>query len=311
MQTELFCEGPGTAVDLVPEALRWQGVARRLPAGLRLGTSSWSFPGWTGLVYDREASETTLARHGLQAYARHPLLRTVGLDRSYYQPLSQATFARYAAQVPDDFRFLVKAVRAVSTPGSTDFLCVDAARRRVVDPLVAGMGDRVGVLLFQFPPVSPEDLGGVDRFAGQLDTFFRGLNAPVPVAVELRTGALLGPSYACVLRDHGIAHSYVAHPSMPSLPAQVALLPPGDAPVGIVRWMLAQGRSYAGAKQAWRPFDRLRSPDLETRSAVMKMIRARPSGPGHGTFVIVNNKAEGSSPRSIEALVEALVGGLA
>ena len=28
-----------------------------------------------------------LARHGLEAYAKHPLLRTVGLDRTYYRPI--------------------------------------------------------------------------------------------------------------------------------------------------------------------------------------------------------------------------------
>ena len=41
------------------------------------GTSSWSFPGWAGIVYDSKVSQTTLARHGLAAYARHPLFRTV------------------------------------------------------------------------------------------------------------------------------------------------------------------------------------------------------------------------------------------
>ena len=47
-------------------------VADRLPAGLRMGTSSWSFPGWEGIVYDRRASQSTLARRGLSAYAAHP-----------------------------------------------------------------------------------------------------------------------------------------------------------------------------------------------------------------------------------------------
>src|SRR5262245_28797051 len=70
----------------VPPALA--DVARRLPRSVRLGTSSWSFPGWQGIVYDRSASETQLARHGLAAYARHPLLRAVGVDRTYYAPIA-------------------------------------------------------------------------------------------------------------------------------------------------------------------------------------------------------------------------------
>src|SRR5262245_47355549 len=62
-------------------------VAQRLARGVYLGTSSWSFPGWQGIVYDGRASETQLARHGLAAYARHPLLRAVGIDRTYYAPM--------------------------------------------------------------------------------------------------------------------------------------------------------------------------------------------------------------------------------
>src|SRR5687768_6356034 len=96
------------------------GVARRLPATLRLGTSSWSFPGWHRIVYDRHASEEVLARDGLAAYAAHPLLRTVSADRAFYQPLDRDRFRSYAADVPDDFRFLVKADRQVTSPFDRD-----------------------------------------------------------------------------------------------------------------------------------------------------------------------------------------------
>ncbi|HEY6323978.1 MAG TPA: hypothetical protein VJA16_20740, partial [Thermoanaerobaculia bacterium] len=47
-------------------------LAARLPAGIHLGGSTWSFPGWAGLVYDRAHPAARLARHGLAAYARHP-----------------------------------------------------------------------------------------------------------------------------------------------------------------------------------------------------------------------------------------------
>ncbi len=91
-----------------------QRLARRLPASIRLGTSSWSFPGWQRIVYGGEYDEARLARDGLPAYARHPLLRTVGIDRSFYQPLSAQQYAAYARQVPEEFRFLVKAPARVT-----------------------------------------------------------------------------------------------------------------------------------------------------------------------------------------------------
>src|SRR5690606_35219926 len=58
-------------------------MAGDLPASLRLGTSSWTFPGWAGLVYDREAPERVLTHEGLTAYAAHPLFRTVCIDRTF------------------------------------------------------------------------------------------------------------------------------------------------------------------------------------------------------------------------------------
>ncbi len=62
---------------------RTRALAARLPPGLRLGTSSWSFPGWAGLVWANPAPPADLSRRGLPAYAAHPLLRAVSLDRSY------------------------------------------------------------------------------------------------------------------------------------------------------------------------------------------------------------------------------------
>ena len=52
-----------------PSIARPRDLARRIPARVRFGTSSWSFPGWKGLVYSRGATETSLAREGLREYA--------------------------------------------------------------------------------------------------------------------------------------------------------------------------------------------------------------------------------------------------
>ena len=110
-QPELFSEGPAAPVDVAPEASELVHVGSALPAELRLGTSSWTYPGWHGLVWDRTPSPRALGSHGLTAYARHPLLRAVGVSRTYYDTLTASVFRRYREQVPDDFRFLVKADR--------------------------------------------------------------------------------------------------------------------------------------------------------------------------------------------------------
>ena len=113
-------DGQTKQINPAPLLSGLESLAERLPATIRLGTSSWSFPGWEGLIYDRPAPQTKLSREGLTVYSRHRLLRTVGVDRTYYRPMTAAQFAAYAVQVPETFRFLVKAHEYCTLAGFGD-----------------------------------------------------------------------------------------------------------------------------------------------------------------------------------------------
>ena len=65
-------------------------------------------------MWEGDHSDTQLSKQGLAVYAQHPLMRTVSIDRSFYRPLTVSQFERYASQVPDDFRFVVKAPGVVT-----------------------------------------------------------------------------------------------------------------------------------------------------------------------------------------------------
>jgi hypothetical protein len=60
-----------------------RGLAARLPPELHFGTSSWSFPGWRGLVYSGTRSQASLAREGCGVNPASTAT-TVGVDRNYY-----------------------------------------------------------------------------------------------------------------------------------------------------------------------------------------------------------------------------------
>ena len=294
-----------------------QAWARRLPATLRLGTSSWSFPGWAGVVYDRPASAAALARDGLAAYARHPLLGAVGIDRTYYAPLPAGAFAEYAAVVPEDFRFLVKAhelCTAVRVPDQRRygnealrpngrFLDAGYAADEIVAPAVAGLGERLGVVLFQFPPQDTTAVGGPDGFAGRLERFLAALPRGPRYAVEIRNRELLRPAYVAALAAGGAVHCVTVHPTMPPVHVQARVV--AAAPALVVRWMLGGRQGYEEARARYAPFDRLIDPDPRARAAIVALCRAAGTR-GRPAMVIVNNKAEGSAPRSVIALAEAL-----
>lgn len=288
-------------------------LARRLPSGLRLGTSSWTFPGWVGLVYDRSVSQSVLASDGLAAYATHPLLRTVGLDRTYYRPITQQDFRELADAVPDDFRFLLKADRLLTSPldphsssvREPNRLFMDAgyAAETVVGPMVEGLGAKAGPLLFQFSPMPPNLVGGASVFIERLHRFLDALPKGPLYAVELRTPGLFTREYAQVMTDTVTAHCFNVHPSMTSLHKQLSLLQPYQQPALVVRWMLHSGFAYEAAKDRYEPFDRLVDEDSDTREqitrAILDALLAERSA-----FVIVNNKAEGSAPLSVFRLAE-------
>lgn len=292
-------------------------VAHGLPPTLRLGTSSWSFPGWAGIVWDRVHTPTRLARYGLAAYARHPLLTAAGIDRSHYAPLSPAELAAYAAAVPAGFRFVVKAHEACTVArwpdharygarrGAANPLFLDPAyaAAEVVAPCVEGLGETAGALLFQFAPQDLVPLGGADRFVDRLGRFLAALPRGPRYAVELRNKELLGPRYAAALAAAGAVHCLNVHPRMPDLGTQARDAGALAGPALLVRWMLGNDLSYEAARERYKPFDRLvdEAPSVRRTVAALALDAAANGKP---VTVIANNKAEGSAPLTLFRLAE-------
>jgi hypothetical protein len=107
--------------------------------------------------------------------------------------------------------------------------------------------------------------------------------------------------------------SLACHPRLPAVGEQAALFA-GQPGFGadsrgplVIRWLLRRNRGYDEARDLYGPFDRLAEPDPDTRQALVALVAAALAN-GREVFVIVNNKAEGSSPLSVVALARALAG---
>lgn len=321
-QLPLFPAEAGSRASVLPASVSepLRALAEALPPRIYMGTSSWSFPGWDGLVYARAYPKPALAREGLAAYARHPLLRAVGLDRSYYGPVPTERLAEYAAEVPDDFRFLAKAHEELTVarfprhPRYGDrsgrdnprLLDPEYATEHVIEPFADGLGPKAGVLLFQLPPQDEALLGGRHGFPDRLHRFLAALPTGTTYAVELRNHKLATPAYAQALRDVGALHCVNVHPTMPDVRTQARTLAVLDAPGLVVRWMLNPRLDYETARKYYLPFDTLVDHDRVARAGIAELVRAMAER-GRPSLVIVNNKAEGCAPRSIEHLARAIV----
>ncbi|MEX8492600.1 DUF72 domain-containing protein [Sphaerotilus sp.] len=300
-------------------------MAQTLSPRIHLGTSSWSFPGWAGLVWAGAHTEAALSREGLRAYAQHPLLRTVSIDRSFYRPMTTGQYAVYAAQVPDDFRFIVKApalvtdavLRASDGRGvqpNPVFLDPSVAVEQFVQPALDGLGAKIGALVFEIPPLPPALRRDMPALLARLRRLLAALPALAPqapegvIAVEVRDSDWLVPAFRDVLRGAGARYCLGLHPRLPPIAAQLPLLRalwPGPF---VCRWSLnrlhgAQG--YEAAKAGYAPFDRLVDPDPATRETLARIIRGTADA-GFSVCVSVNNKAEGCAPLSVIELARAI-----
>ncbi|HEY2022797.1 DUF72 domain-containing protein [Paraburkholderia sp.] len=302
-----------------PELLE---LAAQLPPHVHLGTSTWSFPGWNGIVYGDDYSNSKLSREGLTAYGAHPLLKTVSIDRSFYQALTVTDYLRYAQQVPGHFRFIVKAPMTITgatvraergEPVSLNpcFLNAQMAIDDFVTPCVEGLGAKAGALVFQFSPLPDQMLAQPAALIERLGEFFAALPA-LPdgccYAVEIRDASLLTPRFIRMLKSAGVRYCVGIHARMPDPLRQAAALALLDGePAGplIVRWSLHGGFKYEQAKAKYEPFNRLVDEDPATRASLAELA-ARYALAGQPVMIAVNNKAEGSAPLSCVKLAQAI-----
>ena len=336
MQTSLFgndtpsklVKKSGRAVEPVTPDPTLIEMAKNLPAHLRLGTSSWSYPGWANLVWNGEYSETSLSRYGLPAYTQHPLFRTVSLDRSFYRPLNVAQFAEYAAQTPGDFRFVVKApslitdalVRDESGRGmrpNRQFLDAAQALQLFVEPALEGLGHRLGALVFQISPLPGHWLARMPKLINGLHQLLASIpdlrnNAPdAVVAVEVRDPQWLTPDFVSALRDTGATYCMGLHAKMPPIDEQLPILRalwPGPL---VCRWNLNPlhgAYGYEDAHKLYSPYSQIIDPDPKTRAALARVINGTAKA-GQNVYVTLSNKAEGSAPLSVIELARAIRSG--
>jgi uncharacterized protein YecE (DUF72 family) len=124
-----------------------------------VGTSGFSYPEWKGGFYPPDLP----ARDYLAFYGR--VFNSCEVNNTFYRYPTDATLTQWAASVPAEFRFAVKAHRRIThikrltdVDGDLAFLF---ERLRV-------LGSRLGVILFQLPPTLREDHTRLEVFLAQL-----------------------------------------------------------------------------------------------------------------------------------------------
>lgn len=184
---------------------------------IRIGISGWTYPPWRGVFYPED-----LARRSELAYASRAL-RTIEINGTFYSLQRATSFRKWAAEVPDDFVFSVKANR---------YITHIRRLREVGKPLanfcasgLLALGGKLGPLLWQFPPsfkfepglleeffkLLPRDTDAMARLArrheGRLPgkaSLRRRWEGPVRHAMEIRHFSFLNEEFIALLREHKV-----------------------------------------------------------------------------------------------------------
>src|SRR3954465_3041088 len=111
---------------------------------IRIGIGGWTFAPWRGTFYPKGPSHAK----GL-AYASERLT-SIEVNGTFYRTQTPATFRKWASEVPDGFVFSVKAPRYATH--RRELAEAGDSIGHFLKSGVAELGDRLGPLLWQFPP---------------------------------------------------------------------------------------------------------------------------------------------------------------
>lgn len=161
----------------------------------------FSYPAWAGVFYPRSVRPGDY----LTYYSR--CFDCVELDTTFYGLPEPQRVRRWAAAVPDDFRFAVKTPRDITH--ADDVAGQHRLMRRWTDTLLE-LGPKLGVVLLQFPPSFD-----AQRWR-ELVGLLRTVPASVPLCVEFRHPSWWRwASTPTLLAEHDVAWAsadYVASP---------------------------------------------------------------------------------------------------
>ncbi len=156
---------------------------------IRIGTSGWTYKHWQGIFYPSGLSNSKW----LEFYSEH--FDTVELNASFYRLPKRETFEKWKARTPDGFLWSVKASKFITHT------------RRLEDPaeplgrlygVTAGLGEKLGVILFQLPPSLTYDERMLRNFCKKLDPRVRH-------AIEIRHQSWIDDQAFSLLTEFNIA----------------------------------------------------------------------------------------------------------
>ncbi len=164
-----------------------------------MGIGGWTFAPWRGTFYPPglpHAQELAYAAGRLTA---------IEINGTFYRTQTAKSFAAWASAVPEGFVFALKGPR-----GATNRSALAESEPSVQRFLGSGLvelGERLGPLLWQFPPTRRYDPAAMADFLALLPAEHGGV--ALRHVIEARHESFAAPEWFAQLRQHGVAAAIV------------------------------------------------------------------------------------------------------
>ena len=152
---------------------------------LYVGTSGYSYKEWKGSFYPEKISPKDM----LAYYASR--LHAVELNNTFYRMPKPELIESWKGQVPEDFRFSVKAPQTI-----THFRRLKDAgpQTRIMLKTVSALEERLGAVIFRLPEAMKKDLK-------RLESFLKILPAGTPAVFDFRHPTWFDDDVVALLRS--------------------------------------------------------------------------------------------------------------
>lgn len=163
-----------------------------------IGTAGWNVPKRCKHEFPEQGTH-------LERYAG--ALNAVEINSSFYRPHQPKTYARWAACVPDDFKFSVKLPKEITH--QRRFIDVEAVLDRFLAEATS-LGDKLGPILIQLPPSFAYDAATARPFFGLIRSKFDG-----QLVFEPRHATWFSAESEALLVEHQITRVAADPPPVP------------------------------------------------------------------------------------------------
>jgi len=279
---------------------------------LKIGTCSWKYDSWKGIIYPNDAKFNYL-----EEYSKY--FNTVEIDQWFWSLFDKDKIRlpnpkdvnEYYKSVPDSFQFTIKLPNSItlthyykkskSAPliPNDNFLS-----KKLFDTILKKlepMKEKIGILMFQFEYLNKQKMSSQIEFQDKFSSFISKCSDEFNYGIEIRNPNYLNQTYFDFLKDDGLAHVFLQGYYMPDIFELFQKFEKSIKKQTVIR---LHGPDRKGIEErSGSDWSKRIEPNESELEKVVEMIQTLQKKKVD-LFVNVNNHFEGSAPLTIKRIEE-------